>query len=93
MQTKHVVWIFDYAYTALKERIVELEQEIIRHREMIDEPMPPSVVTKTRKQRLEECFDALKEYRELCQFCLDAKLKAVDKSAEEFARWFKPSTK
>jgi hypothetical protein len=90
IETKHIVWIFTEAGEHFEKEIERIEMEIMRHKAFLHEPMVCiSLVKKTRQDRLSECEEYLKQYREIVNFCRLAREQAAEKSAEEFARQFK----
>jgi len=90
LETKHIQWIFEAAGEHFTKEIERLELEIIRHREFSKEPHVTHHIgePESRKERIDHAQRFLAEYRLVTAFCREARLKVVQKSAEEFADTF-----
>jgi len=93
IQTHHIAWIFESAQEHFAKKIAEMELEIMRHEHFANDPLIDvrMRVRKTRVARVAELRTRLEEYRMVAEFCREGREKAVDVSAEEFAKEFKKS--
>lgn len=95
LESKHIVWIVDAAAEAFEKRVEETELEIVRHTVFKDLPISTARISRStsRMEKIEQLKDYLRQYTDILAVLKVAREKAVDYSAEEFARTFKGAFK
>lgn len=102
IETKHIVWIFDAAGQHFQKQLREQEQELATLQALYpntceyeaNQEYPRfSPVKKTVGERTLELQQWIHQNKELMKFCQESKNRAVDVSAQEFAKQFNKERK
>lgn len=89
LSSKHATWIVDWALEACAQHIERVEDQIVRHTALLDEPVCskwPLECRKSRRQIIAELRDFLREYRDVHGVLLLLRDVASERNMQEFAQ-------